>query len=362
MRMLRSALAISSVLALGLTACSTSGGEATPAATEDTPAPTSAPASEEATEPATDEATETPSGEASEPAGDLPKGDGTQTIYLVSKGFQHKFWQAVKQGADEAGAEYNYKIEFVGPNDETQVTQQLDQLTTALQSKPAAIGFAALDSGAAGPVLEQIQAADIPIIAFDSGVDSDIPLTTVSTDNFAAAQAAAEKMSELIGGSGQVGLVCHDQTSATGTQRCEGFQEWMAENAPDVTIVGPQYAHEVGLAANAAKAMIQANPDMVGIYGTNEASAIGALQGTVESGKELTVVGFDSGKAQLDAIRSGDEAGAITQSPVKMGYETVVAAIKAINGQELPEIIDSGFAWYDATNIDDPAIADNLYE
>ena len=47
---------------------------------------------------------------------------------------------------------------------------------------------------------------------------------------------------------------------------------------------------------------------------------------------------------------------------MKMGYETVVAAIKAINGQELPKVIDSGFAWYDKSNIDDPAIAANLYE
>ena len=126
-------------------------------------------------------------------------GDGTQTIYLVSKGFQHRFWQAVKQGAEEAGKEYNYKVEFVGPENEQAVTQQLDQLRTALQSAPAAIGFAALDSGAAGPVLAEIQAANIPIIAFDSGVDSDIPLTTVSTDNKAAAAEAAKNMVELAG-------------------------------------------------------------------------------------------------------------------------------------------------------------------
>ncbi len=346
MRILRSALAMSSVLVLGLTACSTS-------------------TSTETTEPM---ATETSmAAETSEPmetmaAGDVPMGDGSQTIYLVSKGFQHRFWQAVKQGAEQAGEDYNYQVEFVGPENEQAVTQQLDMLRTALQSGPAAIGFAALDSGAAGPVLEQIQAAGIPIIAFDSGVDSDIPLTTVSTDNRAAAAEAAKQMVDLIGGEGTVGLVCHDQTSATGKQRCEGFQEYMAENAPDVNVLDPQYAGEVGLAANTAKALIQANADIVGIYGSNEASAIGALQGTVESGKDLVVVGFDSGKAQLDAIRSGDEAGAITQSPVKMGYETVVAAIRAINGEELPPVIDSGFAWYDAGNIDDPEIAENLYE
>ncbi|MEO7588058.1 MAG: ABC transporter substrate-binding protein [Arachnia sp.] len=353
MRLLRSALAVSSLLALGLTACSTS----TPTTTT-TPEDTTA----VETSPEMTPSEMAPSESSTQSMGEVTKGDGTQTIYLVSKGFQHRFWQAVKEGAEKAGTEFNYKVEFVGPDNEQQVTQQLDMLRTALNSKPAAIGFAALDSQAAGPVLSDIQAANIPIIAFDSGVESDIPVATVQTDNKAAAAEAAKHMAELVGNKGTVGLVCHDQTSQTGIQRCEGFQEWMKENAPDVKVLDPQYAGEVGLAANTAKAMIQANPDMVGIYGTNEAAAIGALQGVQESGKKMTIVGFDSGKAQLDAIRSGVEAGAITQSPVKMGYETVKAAIMAINGQELPKIIDSGFAWYDKSNMDDPDIKSNLYE
>ena len=349
MRLLRTAVAVSSLLALSLTAaCSTSTPTTTPEASTDTGAPVSSAPGESSESPMTE--------------GEIPMGDGTQTIYLVSKGFQHRFWQAVNEGAQQAGEEFGYKVEFVGPENEQQVTEQLNQLTTALNSKPAAIGFAALDSGAASSVLDQIKAADIPIIAFDSGVESDIPLTTVQTDNRAAAAEAAKNMAELVENKGTVGLVCHDQTSTTGIERCEGFQEWMKENAPEITVLEPQYAGEVGLAANTAKAMVQANPDMVGIYGTNEASAIGALQGVTESGKELTIVGFDSGKAQLDAVRSGVEAGAITQSPVKMGYETVKAAVMAINGQELPKIIDSGFAYYDADNMDDEDIKSNLYE
>ena len=343
MRMLRSALALSSVLVLGLASCSTSGGSKN---SSDSPSsPVSA----------------APSVSSSNSA-NVPKGDGSKTIYLVSKGFQHRFWQAVKQGAEQAGKEFNYKIEFVGPDNEQATQQQLDQLKTALAQKPAAIGFAALDWGSAEPVLEEIQQAGIPMVAFDSGVDSTIPKTTVSTDNKAAAGVAAKHMSELLGGKGTVGMVCHDQTSATGKQRCEGFQEWMKTNAPDIKLLEPQYAGEVGLAANTSKALITANSDINGIYGSNEATAIGALQGVNESGKKLTLVGFDSGKAQIDAIKAGTEAGAITQAPVKMGYETVIAGIKAANGMELPPTIDSGYSWFDKDNMTDPAIAQSLYE
>lgn len=339
------AVAAAGTMALGLAACSTSTDTSKPA--------------EEATS-GTTATTE----EAAEESTDVPKGDGTKTIYLVSKGFQHRFWQAVKEGAEQAGEEFNYKVEFVGPDDETKVTQQLDQLTAALDTKPAAIGLAALDTGAASSILDQIKAAEIPLVAFDSGVDSDLPLTTVSTDNYAAAEEAAKHMIELLKDkTGSVGLICHDATSQTGKQRCQGFKDYFAKNAPEgLKLLDEQIAGEVGKAADTSKAIIQANSDIVGMYGSNEAAATGAIQGANESGKTLTVVGFDSGKTQIAAIKDGSQAGAITQAPKLMGYKTVTAAIQAINGIALPKTIDSGFYWYDKSNIEDPTIAPNLYE
>ena len=292
------------------------------------------------------------------------KGDGTKTIYLVSKGFQHRFWQAVKEGAEQAGDELGYKVNFVGPQDETKVTEQTDQLKSALDSGPAAIGFAALDSKAAADLLSEIDGKGIPVVAFDSGVESDIPVTTVQTDNKAAAAEAAKHMIELLKGKkGSVGMVCHDSTSTTGKQRCEGFKEYFKANAPaDLKLLDEQIAGEVTKAADTSLSIIQANSDIVGMYGSNEAAASGLVQGVAESGKELSVVGFDSGKTQIDAIKAGTEAGAVTQSPVKIGYYTVKAAVAALNGAELPEVIDSGFAWYDKTNIDNAEIKANLYE
>ena len=292
------------------------------------------------------------------------KGDGTKTIYLVSKGFQHRFWQAVKEGAEQAGEELGYKVNFVGPQDETKVTEQTDQLKSALDSGPAAIGFAALDSKAAADLLTEIQGKGIPVVAFDSGVESDIPVTTVQTDNKKAAEEAAKHMIELLKGKkGSVGMVCHDSTSTTGKQRCEGFKEYFKANAPaDLKLLDEQIAGEVTKAADTSLSIIQANSDIVGMYGSNEAAASGIVQGVAESGKDVTVVGFDSGKTQIDAIKAGSEAGAVTPWPVKIGYYTVKAAVVAINKGELPKVIDSGFAWYDKTNIDNAEIKANLYE
>jgi len=284
-------------------------------------------------------------------------------IPLVSKGFQHQFWQAVKSGAEKAGKDLNVKITFEGPETEAMVDKQIDMLSAALAKKPSAIGFAALDSKAAIPLLKKAQAAKIPVVAFDSGVDSDIPVTTATTDNRAAAAMAADRLAELIGKSGEVAVVAHDQTSRTGVDRRDGFVDRIKSAYPGIKIVSIQYGGGDHLkSTEVAKSILQANPNLKGIFGTNEGSAIGVVNGVKEMKKKVVIVGFDSGKQQKDAIRSGLMAGAITQNPVGIGYKTVEAAVKALKGESLPKIIDTGFYWYDKTNIDDPKIAAVLYD
>ena len=284
-------------------------------------------------------------------------------IPLISKGFQHQFWQAVKAGADQAGKDYNVRITFEGPETEAMVDKQIDMLSSALAKHPAAIGFAALDSKAAIPLLKKAQAAKVPVIAFDSGVDSDIPMTTATTDNKAAAALAADKMAQLIGDAGEVALVVHDQTSRTGIDRRDGFVDRMKSAHPNVKVVSVQYGAGDHLkSTEIAKSMLQAYPNLKGIFGSNEGSAAGVVNAVRETHHKVVVIGYDSGKQQKDAIRDGTEAGAITQNPVGIGYKTVEAAVKALKGEKLPKVIDTGFYWYDKTNIDDPKIAAVLYD
>jgi ribose transport system substrate-binding protein len=292
-------------------------------------------------------------------------GSGDQPyIAIVSKGFQHQFWQAVKKGADQEAAKQGVTITFEGPATESDIEQQVTMLTNALAKQPAALGFAALDSKAAAPLLAQAKSLNIPVVAFDSGVDSDIPLTTAATDNKAAAAEAAKHMAEALGGTGKVAMVVHDQTSKSGTDRRDGFTEWMTANAPGITLLEPQYGGgDQAKSADITKSIISANPDLKGIYAANEGSAVGVLKGVQESGATgLTIIGFDSGKDQVDAINDGTMLGAITQDPVGMGEQLVQAAVKATKGEQLPKVIDTGFFWYDKSNIADPEIQAVLYE
>jgi len=284
-------------------------------------------------------------------------------IPLICKGFQHQFWQSVKAGADQAAKDFGVKVTFEGPETETMVDKQIDMLSSALAKKPAAVGFAALDSKAATPLLKKAQDAKIPVIAFDSGVDSDIPLTTTTTDNVAAASLAADKLAELIGKSGEVALVVHDQTSRTGIDRRDGFLNRIKSAYPSIKVVSVQYgAGDQLKSTEITKAILQANPNIKGIFGANEGSAIGVLNGAKEMKRKIVIVGYDSGKQQRAAVADGSMAGAITQNPVGMGYKTVEAAVKALKGEKLPKVIDTGFYWYDKSNINDPKIAAVLYD
>jgi ribose transport system substrate-binding protein len=285
-------------------------------------------------------------------------------IPVISKGFQHQFWQAVNTGADQAAADLGVEITFEGPESEAMVDKQVEMFQTALDKNPAAICLAAVDSKAFEPLLQEAKEAGIPVIGFDSGVDSDVPVTTATTDNVAAAALAADKMAELIGGEGEVAVIAHDQTSRTGIDRVAGFVDQMEANYPNITVVDVQYgAGDQLKSTDLAKAIIQANPDLKGFFGANEGSIIGVLNAATElSNEDLVIIGYDSGKQQTDAIRSGQQTGAITQNPVGIGYKCVEAAVKAYNGESLPEVIDTGFYYYDATNIDDAEIQAVLYE
>lgn len=286
-------------------------------------------------------------------------------IAIISKGFQHQFWQAVKAGSEKASADFNVDVTFEGPETESQVDKQVEMVQAALDKKPAALCLAALDTKALVPLLERAKSENIPVVGFDSGVDSDIPIATAATDNIAAAGAAADKMAELIGNEGEVAVIVHDQTSRTGIDRRDGFVNRVKEKYPNINIVDVQYGGGDQLkSTDLAKAIIQAHPNLKGFFGANEGSIIGVLNAVKELGKEnqLVVIGYDSGKQQIDAIKSGVEAGAITQDPIGIGYKCVEAAVKALKGEKVEKNIDTGFHWYDKTNIDSDDIKPLLYE
>lgn len=173
-------------------------------------------------------------------------------------------------------------------------------------------------------------------------------------------------MATLMNDSGEVGVIGHSQINSTGVERRDGFLEELKAKHPNIKVVDVQYGDGDHLkSADIAKAMIAAHPGLKGLYGTNEGSAIGIVDAAQElklpAGK-VVIVGFDSGKAQIDAIKSGLMAGAITQDPIGIGKATVQSAVDAIAGKTPTKVIDTGSYWYDKSNVDDSKIAAVLYQ
>lgn len=341
-------------------------------------------------------------GDKAEDSGDAaPAGD--MHFEIVSKGFQHAYWQAVKKGADNKAKELGVTINFVGPNTESDIADQVQMLNNAINASPSAIGFAALDTQAALDAIQTAMDSGIPIIGFDSGVTGapdGAVLANASTDNYAAGELAAEKTYEAIkdtianaSGTVRIGVLSQDATSesvgnrglgfidkmgelciaAGKTVNVEGNQKFIADSKVEKT-EGANVIIEVAVPATVDASLSKTDcetllnkDDTIAIYGSNQhsgeamVSANETLQkfGTGEG--KVVGVAFDSGAVIKAAVADGTFLGAITQAPVAMGEKLVELMVAAANGESVADT-DTGCQWYTAENMESEEIAQNLYD
>ncbi|MCR5106781.1 MAG: substrate-binding domain-containing protein [Lachnospiraceae bacterium] len=321
------------------------------------------------------------------------------------KSFQSTYWQAALKGMDMAKEELGVDYDAHGPNSESDIADQVNMLNSDINSNPPGIALAACDTSSVLDSLQTCADKGIPVVAFDTGV-ADAPegsiVATVATDNTQAGQVAAENMyaalkDVIASAEGQVriGEVNQDATALNIQQRGLGFINKMIEqiqaDGKTVSVEGNEFyvnAAEgadsgdtdvvievavpaqttVELCSTAAQA-IMSKEDTIGIFGSNQTAAEGVLAadanlsllGTDPANGDVIGIGFDAGSIIKGAITDGTMYGAVTQSPLMMGYYAIYALTMAANGDKVEDFPTAGY-WYDATNIDDPTIAPNLYD
>ena len=153
-----------------------------------------------------------------------PKSDNLQ-ILVSPKGLVHNFWLSVKAGAEKAGSENGVDIIWKGPSLETDIAGQISIIEDYINKKVDAIVLAACDATGLVSTIKKAQAAGIPVITIDSGVNSDIPVSFVATDNMAAAAKAADVLAELLGSEGEVACIPFVPGAATSIMREDGFKK-----------------------------------------------------------------------------------------------------------------------------------------
>ncbi|GMU92077.1 MAG: rhamnose ABC transporter substrate-binding protein [Candidatus Hydrogenedentota bacterium] len=280
------------------------------------------------------------------------------TFAVVPKGLTHQFWLSVKKGAETAAQDLGISIKWVGPEKETEVVKQINIIEDQIGAGVDAIVMAACDQDALVDVIKKAMDRGIPVVTIDSGVNSDLPVSFVATDNIAGAAAAARELARLIGNEGDVGLIPFVKGAGTSEQREEGFKQGLAE-FPNVKLVSVQYSQsDVAKAMDVTEDMITSQPNLKGIFAANEPGAIGAVQALEAANKagQIKMVAFDASEDELAALQKGTIHALIVQNPFRMGYDGVKAAYDHLQGKAVEKRIDTGVQIVTLENLNDPEI------
>ena len=284
-------------------------------------------------------------------------------ILVSPKGLTHNFWLTVKAGADSAAREFDVDVIWKGPAVETDIAGQISIIEDYINKQVDAIVMAACDTKALIPPVEAADRAGIPVITIDSGLDSDVPLSFIATDNVYGAQKAADILAELIGEEGNVACFPFIPGAATSIWREEGFIEGL-KKYPDINLAAVQYCHsDVATAMTITENILTAHPDLKGIFAANEACAIGAAQALRSRNVQgkVKLVAFDAFPNEIESLKTGVIQALIVQRPFTMGYLGVKSAVDAINGRQLEKRIDTGVTVATMQNFDEPDIQETLY-
>jgi ribose transport system substrate-binding protein len=285
-------------------------------------------------------------------------------IAVIPMGTTHVYWKAVESGAKAAATAAGVEVVYVGPEKEDSRQQQIALFETQLLNGVNAICMAPLDAVALRAPVMKAKRAKVPVVIFDSVLKDGDTITAgyVGTDNFGAGEKAGQGMIEALGGKGRVIMLRYAQGAASATAREEGFLQAL-KKAPGIEVVSSeQYGGAtVAEALNASKNLLlrfsgEKQPD--GIFCPNQSTTYGMLQALEQNGLagKIKFVGFDPTLALVDALKKGSLTGIIAQDPYRMGQLSVETALKAVKGETVPKVTDTGAAWVTPANVDTPEI------
>ena len=272
-------------------------------------------------------------------------------ISVIFKTLSSEHWQVMKAGVDAYTKLYpNIKAEPVGPSAETMYDEQLNSITTAVDSDSYdAYVIAPLQSDSAAKLYSTTSK---PVVAVDTNMKMDSLSTFVGTRNEEAAKEGASKAVDMAKDLGWKEINCIEiagvQGDETNTARMNGYKAGVEENGGKFLDDEIQYANAVAdQAVTAMEAIMSKHPDGVAIIcANNDDMALAAAKTAAgnEAFKNTVFLGFDGSSAVCKSIATGEVSNFITiaQNPYEMGFYAIDNAIKAINGEKLDDFVNSG--------------------
>jgi ribose transport system substrate-binding protein len=304
-----------------------------------------------------------------ESGGGAALGKARYQIAVIPKGTTHSFWSTIHAGAVKAEREFqaqgvDVRIIWKGPLREDDREQQI-QVVEGFQSQGiSAIVLAPLDAKALVRPVEEATRAGIPVVIFDSALDSKAAVSFVATDNLQGGRLAGDHMGKLLKGQGKVLMLRYQEGSASTEAREQGFLDALKSGYPGITVISSdQHAGPTrDTAKRVAENLLNRYPDLQGVYCVNESSAAGmllALQDLGRAGK-VAFLGFDAHPVFVEAMAKGEMPGFILQDPFGMGYQAVKTAVQHLQGQKVPPMIDTGVHVITPENVKTPEMVQLL--
>lgn len=262
-------------------------------------------------------------------------------IGVVVKALNSDFWKTVEAGAKAAGKDLGVEVEVLGPSAETAVSEQIDMIEDQITKQVSALAVAPSQPASAIPVFDQAKAAGIPVVLIDTDAQWDDKVSFVGTGNYNGGKQAGEFIAEKLGKGGKVVILRGAVGDPTHDERSNGAIEVLKEKGLEILDIQPANS-ERGLGMTVMENILQVHPDVQGMFATNDEMALGALRAIQAAGKEIITVGFDGSPDALKSIEEGELTASVAQNSFNIGYQGVVAAVKAVKGEAVDKRIDTG--------------------
>lgn len=288
-------------------------------------------------------------------------------IAVIVKTTNSTFWQNVKKGADAAIKEFaGYKITFQGPASESNIADQVNMVENSVNRKVAGIVLAPSDSDALIPSIKKAYENGIPVVIIDSMLSEggkDYYQAFLATDNRVAGELCAKEMIAGLGGKGKIAIMSYVAGVGSEIGRVGGFKEYIEKNS-EIEIVETFYSQsQMANALNQTTDMLASNPDLGGVFGANEPTAIGMGRALAQSGKagQVVAIGFDGNEDLQNFVKDGTLKAIAVQGSYQMGELGVKTIGDILAGKTVEKFIDTGVVIVTKDNIESPEAQNVLY-
>jgi ribose transport system substrate-binding protein len=275
-------------------------------------------------------------------------GGAKPTVALVLKTLNHPYFVDMRRGAQEAADRLGVTLQVQAAEREIDVEKQMQIVENLIQTGIQALAITPSGSREIVSALVKARDARVPIVVVDTRLDPKAAAdagvhaeTFVGSDNYEGGKLAGEYLVKATGGNAHVGILEGIPGHETGDSRLRGFRDAVKGTA-GVTIVASQPANwERDQGFNVFQNMLQAHPEIDGVFACSDLMALGALEAISAAHRtgSIKVVGFDALDDAKKAIAEGTMAASVAQFPAEMGRVAIESAVKVIRGEKIADDI-----------------------